>query len=184
MARLTLVVGGVRSGKSRHAERLAAAAPPVTYLATAQAGDDEMRRRIAGHRGRRPEGWATVEEPWDVAAAVARHAGGGLLLEDLTLWLSNLLIGLSGHEPLDDAGVRAEVGALVEAAEKAVGQVVVVSGEVGCGIVPVNALARRFADLLGEANQRLAAAADEVFWCVAGIPVPIKGGSGTRQQPG
>jgi adenosylcobinamide kinase/adenosylcobinamide-phosphate guanylyltransferase len=184
MGHLTLVVGGVRSGKSRNAERFAAATPPVTYLATAHAGDDEMRGRIAEHQRRRPMAWTTVEEPWEVAAVVARQAGGCLLVEDLTLWLTNLLVGVRDREALDDAGVRREVAALIEAIAKSAGHVVVVSGEVGCGIVPVNALARRFADLLGETNQRLAAAADEVYWCVAGIPVSIKGGTGTRQLQG
>jgi adenosylcobinamide kinase/adenosylcobinamide-phosphate guanylyltransferase len=102
----------------------------------------------------------------------------------LSLWLTNLLVGQPGREGLDDAAIRGEIDTLVQAVTKTSVPMVVVSGEVGCGILPVNALARRFTDLLGEANQRLAAAADEVFWCVAGIPVPIKGGTGTRQQQG
>lgn len=179
MARLTLVTGGVRSGKSRRAEQLAASMEPVTYLATAQAGDAEMARRIAGHRLRRPAAWTTVEEPWDVAAVIARHADGCLLLECFSLWLTNLLVGLPGHPGIDDAEVRAKVDSLIGAVARAGGQVVVVSAEVGCGIMPVNDLARRFADLIGEANQRLAEAADDVDWCVAGIPVRIKGGPGT-----
>jgi adenosylcobinamide kinase/adenosylcobinamide-phosphate guanylyltransferase len=175
MARLTLVVGGVRSGKSRHAEQLAAAVPPVTYLATAQAGDAEMSRRIAAHRQRRPSSWFTIEEPWDIAEVVSRHCEGSLLIECLSLWLTNRLVGLADRTAQNDAGVRAAVDNLVMGIGTAAGSIIVVSNEVGSGIMPLNELARRFADLLGEANQQLAAAAHEVFWCVAGIPVRIKG---------
>jgi adenosylcobinamide kinase/adenosylcobinamide-phosphate guanylyltransferase len=180
MARLTLVLGGVRSGKSRHAEQLAAADPPVTYLATGQAGDAEMSRRIAEHRQRRPLNWLTVEEPSDVASVIARLAGGSLLLECVTLWLTNLLVGLPGRAALDDAAIRAQLAAVMEAVAKARGQIIMVSNEVGCGVMPVNELARRFGDLLGEANQRFAAVAAEVYWCVAGLPVRIKGEAGMR----
>ncbi len=179
MATLTLVLGGVRSGKSRWAEQLAAATPPVTYLATATAGDADMVRRIAEHRQRRPLAWRTVEEPCEVAPIVAAQKGGCLLLECLSLWLTNLLLGLPGTAALDDAGIRAKVEELIAAVESAAGQVVLVSSEVGCGLLPMDALARRFGDLLGESNQRLAAAAAEVYWCVAGIPVQIKGVAGT-----
>ena len=163
MARLTLVVGGTRSGKSRHAEGLARQAPPVSYLATAQAGDEEMARRIAIHQARRAAwGWQTVEEPWDLPAAVSRHAKGTLLIDCLTLWLSNLLVGIPGHEGLDDARARAAIEALLDAIKTASGRVVLVSNETGCGIVPAIPLARRFADLQGEANQWLASMAAEV----------------------
>jgi adenosylcobinamide kinase/adenosylcobinamide-phosphate guanylyltransferase len=175
MALLALVLGGVRSGKSRHAERLAAAWPPVTYLATGQPGDDEMRQRIAQHRQRRPPDWTTIEEPWDLAGVIARHGEGCLLLECLTLWLTNLLVGLPGRPALSEPAIRREVKKLIEALASAGGRVVIVSNEVGSGIVPVSELARRFGDLLGEANQQLALAAQEVYWCVAGIAVRIKG---------
>jgi adenosylcobinamide kinase/adenosylcobinamide-phosphate guanylyltransferase len=179
---LTLVLGGVRSGKSRCAEQRALAYPPVTYLATAQAGDAEMARRISEHRQRRAghvPAWRTIEEPWDVAAVVAAHtAPGTLLFECLGLWLTNLLVGLPDRAACDDAAVRSEVTQLLAAIETARGRVIVVSQEAGCGIVPVNALARRFADLLGEANQRLADAADSVYMCVAGFPVAIKSPGG------
>lgn len=182
MAALTLVLGGVRSGKSRWAEQRAAAQPPVTYLATAQAGDAEMARRIEEHRQRRARQlppWQSVEEPWDVAAVVAaQSAVGCLLLEDVGLWVTNLLVGLPDHAPLADAAVRLEVHRLLTAIEAAPGLVIVVSQETGCGIMPANALARRFGDLLGEANQRLAALAEQVYLCVAGIPVPVKDDSG------
>jgi adenosylcobinamide kinase/adenosylcobinamide-phosphate guanylyltransferase len=183
MARLTLVIGGVRSGKSRFAEGLALAAPRVTYLATARPDDAEMAERIAVHRRRRERqaaGWRTVEEPWDVPAALADAlaADGGpeacVLLECASLWLTNLLVGLPGRPALDDAAIAGRVDALLASVRSGAGRVIVVSSEVGCGLLPANALARRFGDLLGEANQRLAAAADEVYACLAGIPVPLK----------
>jgi len=185
VAALTLVLGGVRSGKSRCAEQIALAQPPVVYLATAQAGDAEMAARIAEHQRRRAAfvpPLRTVEEPWDIARVVAAQSGDGcLLVEDLGLWLTNLLVGLPGRPACDDGAVRVEVARLLAAVESTPGRVIVVSPEAGSGVVPVNALARRFTDLLGEANQRLAAAAGVVFLCVAGIPVAIKhpgGGTG------
>ncbi len=187
MAQLTLIVGGVRSGKSRFAEQLAAAHAPVTYLATAlppsllpgaEKSDAEMAARIDGHRQRRAAfapPWQTIEEPWDVAAAVRGHgAAGCVLVECLTLWLNNLLLGLPGRAGLADEEILARVGDLGKIGQEVPARVVVVSNEVGCGIVPVNALARRFADLQGEGNQRLAALAAEVYGCMAGIPLRWK----------
>jgi adenosylcobinamide kinase/adenosylcobinamide-phosphate guanylyltransferase len=178
MGQLTLVLGGVRAGKSRWAERLAAASPPVTYLATAQAGDADMAYRIALHRQRRPADWRTVEEPWAVAEAVqaaGSAAAGTVLVECLTLWLTNRLLGIPGHAAEEPPAVLAAVDALAAAANGGTGRVIVVSNEVGLGVVPANALARRFCDLLGEANQRVAAAAAEVYACWAGIPIRLKG---------
>jgi adenosylcobinamide kinase/adenosylcobinamide-phosphate guanylyltransferase len=175
MAQLTLIVGGVRSGKSRFAEELAAGLPPVTYLATAAPwpGDAEMAARVARHRERRAARvppWRTVEEGWDVAGAVEIHGGAGcILVECVTLWLTGLLLGLAGRPALADAQVLERVAALAAAGRRVPARVLVVSNEVGCGIIPDNALARRFADLLGEANQLLAAAATEVYGCLAGI---------------
>jgi adenosylcobinamide kinase/adenosylcobinamide-phosphate guanylyltransferase len=179
MAVFTLVVGGARSGKSRLAEQMAAAQAAVTYLATAHAGDGEMARRIALHRQRRAAhhpAWRTVEEPWDVVAVVPAYAGPGccILLECLTLWLTNLMLGLPGKPALGDEEILRQVEQLLEAAPSGTARVIVVSSEVGCGIMPDNPLARRFGDVLGEANQRVAAAAAEVYGCVAGIPVKIK----------
>jgi adenosylcobinamide kinase/adenosylcobinamide-phosphate guanylyltransferase len=176
MATLTLVLGGVRSGKSRLAEQLAAAGPPVTYIATAHAGDEEMAHRIAVHRQRRPAEWTTIEEPWEVVRAVSMHASAGsVLLECLPLWLTNLLVGLPGKPAKAEADILAEVDALIEAAHTAPSdRLIVVSNEVGCGVMPANELARRFGDLLGEANQRLAAGAAEVYGCVAGISYRLK----------
>jgi adenosylcobinamide kinase/adenosylcobinamide-phosphate guanylyltransferase len=184
MAHLTLVLGGVRSGKSRFAEQLAAAHPPVTYLATAQERlegaetDAEMAERIARHRRRREAmspPWQTVEEPWDVARAVTTHGRVGcVLVECLTLWLTNLLVSGPGRPELQDSDILAAVDALAAAAATVPARVIVVSNEVGCGITPVNALARRFGDVMGDANQRLAAAAAEVYGCMAGIPLRLK----------
>src|SRR5262249_34393018 len=115
VAELVLVLGGVRSGKSRLAESLAAAAPPVTYVATATALDSEMTERIARHRQRRPVAWQTVEEPWDIAAVLARHQAGCLLLECLNLWITNLLVGVADRPALDDSATRAMVSELVKA---------------------------------------------------------------------
>ncbi len=175
MAHLVLVLGGTRSGKSRWAERLAAQVPPVTYLATAQAGDAEMADRIARHRARRPADWQTVEEPWDLARAVTEHGNRGTLLIDcLTLWLTNRLVGVPGHVEETDEAIDRAVSELVDTMARVSGRLVVVSNETGCGIMPVNALARRFGDLAGSANQQMAEAAAEVHWCVAGIPQRIK----------
>jgi adenosylcobinamide kinase/adenosylcobinamide-phosphate guanylyltransferase len=192
MAHLTLVVGGVRSGKSRLAEQFAAAHPPVIYLATARAfpegmeADVELTERITCHRQRRAAyepPWTTVEEPWDLAGAVKANAGAGcILVECLSFWLTNLLLGASGHPGLDDADILARIDELAVATEQAQACVVIVSSEVGWGSLPANALARRFGDLLGDANQRLAARAAEVYGCMAGLPLRLKPDGGARWQ--
>jgi adenosylcobinamide kinase / adenosylcobinamide-phosphate guanylyltransferase len=166
---LTLVLGGARSGKSRYAESLITALPaPWIYLATAQAHDEEMRDRIAAHRSRRNAGWQTTEAPDDLALALARAPEGAAVLVDcLTLWLSNRMLA--------NADVDAEIGGLEQALDRRAGAVVLVSNEVGSGIVPDNALARRFRDLQGCLNQRMAARADRVVLMVAGLPLDVKG---------
>ncbi|MCB4769513.1 bifunctional adenosylcobinamide kinase/adenosylcobinamide-phosphate guanylyltransferase [Ancylobacter sp. Lp-2] len=164
----TLVLGGARSGKSRHAEALVERFPaPWYYLATAQAYDAEMEERIAQHRDRRGEGWIGVEAPHDLAGALgALPSGAPVLIDCLTLWLSNRM--LADADPgLDSAILEAELLAHD-------GPVVAVSNEVGLGIVPDNALARRFRDAQGRLNQRLAEVADEVILVVAGIPLKVK----------
>ena len=174
MATCVLVVGGQRSGKSRYAERLVAASglAPV-YLAVATAGDGEMAARIAAHRGRRAEGWRTVEEPLAIADVLARESRAGtvVLVECLTLWLSNLMG--AGRD------IDSEADRLIEALERAAGPVVLVSNEVGSGIMPDNALARRYADALGLLNQRVAAVATRVVLVAAGQPLILK----PSQQP-
>ena len=167
--RLTLVLGGARSGKSRYAESLITArAPPWIYLATGQAGDDEMAQRIAAHRARRNVGWQTIEVPHDLAGALdAATAQVPLLVDCVTLWLTNRMLA--------EADVDAEVARLEDALARRTGVAVLVSNEVGYGIVPDNALARRFRDAQGHLNQRLAARADRVVLIVAGLPLVVKG---------
>lgn len=166
---LYLVLGGARSGKSRHAEALVGAAPPPRhYIATAQALDDEMRRRIDEHRERRGAGWHTVEAPLELAAALDDAPGGAPVLVDcLTLWLSNLMLEGRATGPAADG--------LVSALERRRGLTVLVSNEVGLGIVPENRLARDFRDAAGALHRRVAACAQHVHLLVAGIPMIVKG---------
>jgi adenosylcobinamide kinase/adenosylcobinamide-phosphate guanylyltransferase len=167
-ARLTLVLGGARSGKSRFAESLIMVLPPPwIYVATGQALDAEMAERIAAHRARRGAGWTTVDAPRDLAATLAAHASTPVLVDCLTLWLSNLMMA--------EVAIEAEFDRLEHALSKATGPVVLVANEVGSGIVPDNALARRFRDLQGWLNQRIAAQADRVVLVVAGLPLFVKG---------
>jgi adenosylcobinamide kinase/adenosylcobinamide-phosphate guanylyltransferase len=168
-AERTLVIGGARSGKSRFAESLIEAGPlPWVYVATAEAGDAEMANRIALHRARRDRRWHTVEAPHDPASALASvPAGSRVLIDCLTLWLSNRLLA--------EATIDLEIEALERAVTEHDGAVVLVSNEVGCGIVPDNALARRFQDMQGTLNQRIAAKASRVILMVAGLPQVVKG---------
>jgi adenosylcobinamide kinase/adenosylcobinamide-phosphate guanylyltransferase len=167
-ARLTLVLGGARSGKSRYAESLVTALPPPwIYVATGQGLDAEMAARIGAHRARRGAGWTTVEAPRELAGALAAHAQAPILVDCLTLWLSNLMMA--------EAPIEAEFDRLAQALHKATAPVVMVANEVGSGIVPDNALARRFRDLQGGLNQRIAAQADSVVLLVAGLPLVVKG---------
>ncbi len=165
---ITLVLGGARSGKSRYAESLIAALPPPwTYLATAEAGDTEMAARIATHRARRGPQWQTIEAPRDLAAALKSRQTMPVLVDCLTLWLSNLMLA--------DADIDAEISRLEAALADTGAPVVLVANEVGSGIVPDNPLGRRFRDLQGVLNQRMAARADRVVLVVAGLPLAIKG---------
>lgn len=165
---LVFVTGGARSGKSSFAEaRAAQVGAPVTYVATAQAFDDEMRDRIGRHRADRPARWVTREEPLHVPAVV-REVQGTALLDCLSLWVSNLMLA----DWTDDA-VLAAADDLLRAARDRDGVTVLVTNEVGFGIVPDNALARRFRDLLGWVNQRAAAASDEAWLIVSGRPLRL-----------
>jgi adenosylcobinamide kinase/adenosylcobinamide-phosphate guanylyltransferase len=169
LPRLTLVLGGARSGKSRYAEGLVMErTPPWVYLATAEARDNEMAARISEHRHRRDDDWRTVEAPLDLPGAIAAHAGKGraVLIDCLTLWLSNVM--LAGRD------LAAEQQRLVTALRNASGPVVTVSNEVGLGIVPDNALAREFRDAQGRLNMQLAAIADRVVLIAAGLPLILK----------
>jgi adenosylcobinamide kinase / adenosylcobinamide-phosphate guanylyltransferase len=166
---LTLVLGGARSGKSAFAEGLVLASglEPV-YVATAQALDDEMRARIDHHRRQRGDRWRLVEEPLALADALRANAAPGraVLVDCLTLWLTNVL--LAGRDPAGEARH------LAEAAGALAGPAVLVSNEVGQGVVPASALARRFVDEAGRLHQRLAAAAQEVVLVTAGLPLHLK----------
>lgn len=166
---VTLVLGGARSGKSRHAEGLVESQPgSCVYLATAEALDEEMAERIRRHKARRGARWDTVEEPLEVVDALVRVAGPGraVLVDCLTLWLSNLLG--AGRD------ATAEIRRLAAALEALSGPVVLVSNEVGQGVVPDNALARAFVDHAGRLHQAVAAAAQSVQFVAAGLSVPLK----------
>jgi adenosylcobinamide kinase / adenosylcobinamide-phosphate guanylyltransferase len=170
---LTLVLGGARSGKSRYAENLIAALdPPWAYVATAEAGDEEMAGRIKEHRARRGPSWRTIEAPRDVVAALTACGTSPVLVDCLTLWLSNLMLA--------DANVEAEIQRLEMALAAASAPIVTVTNEVGSGVVPDHPLGRRFRDWQGVLNQRIAARADRVVLMVAGLPVAIKG---TLEKP-
>jgi adenosylcobinamide kinase/adenosylcobinamide-phosphate guanylyltransferase len=173
MSHIVLFTGGARSGKSRRAEQYAAyLGRPVTYIATAEAGDGEMQQRIAFHRAQRPAAWATVEAPLAVAPALRELAPGSTaLLDCLSLLATNLLLA---HEDDPEPAVMAEVAACLEAARERDLNLIVVTNEVGLGVVPPYPLGRVYRDLLGRANQRVAADADAVYLVVAGIPVELK----------
>ena len=172
--RSDLILGGVRSGKSREALRLAAAMPRGSrgaFLATARALDGDMEARIARHRTERPKGWGTLEEPFDVVAACGSLAGrvDVVVLDCVTLWVANLL--LRGD---DEKSILAAADALADfLAERRV-SLVIVSNEVGAGVHPATEVGLRYRDALGGVNQRIAAAADGVRYMVAGLPMTIK----------
>lgn len=172
--RLTLVLGGVRAGKSRYAQRLAQAGQRVLVVATAEAGDKEMAARIQAHRAERPGNWDTLEEPLDLATAVAPRLPDydTVLLDCLTLWVSNLL--LQGGEPQARPDIQAEAKRLLRLYEDGDASWIVVSNEVGLGVIPANELGRAYADELGRVNQIFAEAADDVILMVAGLPVNMK----------
>jgi adenosylcobinamide kinase/adenosylcobinamide-phosphate guanylyltransferase len=179
----TLVFGGARSGKSGYAERLAAeSGRPVVYIATAGVGDSEMAARIAQHRRQRPAEWLTVEEPLALAEALRRWSGTGrlVLVDCLTLWLSNLMFSDAGEHP--DVGeielpgeFHQQRSQLLQALADFAGDVVLVSNEVGMGIVPYGAVSRCFADEAGRLNQAVAEACERVIFVAAGLPLVLKG---------
>lgn len=180
---LTFIVGGARSGKSAHAERLAAESGlPVTYVATARASDDaEFAGRIAHHRARRPAHWGFAAAPLDLAGALDAAAAPGrcVLIDCLTLWLANLLCPeAAGAAPLPDW--RARIDAFADACARARGTVLVVSNEIGMGVVPMGAATRLYVDELGRLNQRVAALADRATLVAAGLPLVLKAPPGAR----
>lgn len=181
-----LIFGGARSGKSAFAEqmarRLIEGRQEVLYLATARAGDAEMQERIAHHRARRPAEWGTLEQSLELGATIMAHSRTDniILVDCLTVWLSNLLfseeadfpeIGLITPPPQFALQRQALLNALVQAP----GQIILVSNEVGMGIVPMGAVSRWFVDEAGRLNQSVAAIADNVVWVAAGLPLYLKG---------
>jgi adenosylcobinamide kinase/adenosylcobinamide-phosphate guanylyltransferase len=167
MAGVHFILGGARSGKSGYAEGVVEAVPaPWRYIATAQAFDEEMRVRIAAHRGRRPEGWRTIDAPVALAQALLDAGDGPVLIDCLTLWLTNLMLG--------EHDIEGAIAGFLAALAVRRGLTVVVSNEVGLGIVPDNALSRRFRDAAGLLHQRVAVVADHVVLMVAGLPLQVK----------
>jgi len=167
---LTLILGGARSGKSRHAQHLAqTSCLPVTLIATAEARDAEMATRIARHRAERPAGWSTREQPLHLAAALQQAAGAGqyVLVDCLTLWLLNLL-------EAGESVFAEERSALLHTLPTLRGDIVLVSNEIGLGVIPLGELSRRFVDEAGWLNQDIAALADNVTFIAAGLPLPLK----------
>ena len=186
MGRIILVVGGARSGKSGFAEQLLAGfGSEVGYIATAQALDAEMEDRIARHRLQRPDSWRTFEAPTNPSAIIAAHGDtfAALLLDCLTVMITNRMLArtMDWDQPTTaqlnavEADVLAEIEAIIDFAAAGRADLIAVANEVGSGIVPINPMSRFFRDCAGRVNQRMAAAAAEAYWVVAGIPVRIKG---------
>ena len=168
-ARTTLVLGGARSGKSRYAEQLLATHDGTRiYIATAEAGDAEMAARIAAHQARRGAGWRTIEQPLDLVTALETHCrpAGAVLVDCLTLWLSNPMVA--------SRDIAAATSRLVRAVQRLEGRTVLVSNEVGLGSVPNHPLGREFRDHAGRLNQAVAAAVDEAVFIAAGLPLRLK----------
>ena len=179
MGKFIFIVGGAKSGKSSFAQDLASKlSTRLTYIATAEAGDKEMRERIARHRISRGKGWEVIEEPLDVAGVLSSVKRGRCIIIDcLTLLISNWLMSLKSRRlSAREDEFRKRLLELIRQIKKPSSTVIVVSNEVGAGIVPSNALARLFCNIQGEANQLMAREADEVFLMAAGIPIRIKGG--------
>ncbi|WP_158944716.1 bifunctional adenosylcobinamide kinase/adenosylcobinamide-phosphate guanylyltransferase [Granulicella sp. S190] len=170
---VTLVLGGVRSGKSRYAQQLAERESRVIFLATAKVSDEEMRIKIDKHRGERPADWITIEEPLELVKVIAQqgHECDVMVVDCLTIFAANLLEA----EGEDRNAIEGRVDALYSALQAASCSVVLVSNEVGSGVVPAYPLGRRYRDLLGEINQSVARVADDVVLMVAGLPLALKG---------
>ncbi len=179
-----LIIGGARSGKSRYAQELALkSGKPVLFVATAVAGDEEMRQRIEEHRRSRPAGWSTLEVTTQVGNQIAKKIGGAqvVIVDCITLLVSNIL----GQYDIDQAGehinahliekrVVSEINGLLKCVEQLDASFIIVTNEVGEGLVPANKMGRLYRDLLGRANQLLAERVDEVYLMVAGLPIKIK----------
>ena len=178
---LILITGGARSGKSRYAVELAKQkGDKVAFIATAIAGDEEMTRRIRMHQSARPSNWTTIEESINVAQAVADAAANHatIIVDCLTLLITNLVFEPPYQGEIDDEKeqkIYAAVKQIIETTKNIEATVIIISNELGMGLVPEDALARRFRDIAGRANQLMAEAADEAYVCISGIPMRIKG---------
>ena len=174
MKEIIFIIGGCRSGKSTYALQTAEKVPAEQkiFIATCVPQDDEMKRRVARHQTERSQNWVTVEAPLDLPEAILQNSrrGNVILVDCLTLWVSNLLMETGDENNIEDTASQ-----LIEALEKAAGPIVLVSNEVGTGIVPENKLARKYRDIIGLLNQAVAKTAGKVTWMVAGIPVTVKG---------
>ncbi len=184
MGRRVFVTGGARSGKSRFAQDIACRSSyPVLFVATAESLDDEMSRRIAKHRQHRPREWVTLEAPKRIASNIEQHVDGSMtvLVDCLSLYVSNLLLDSTAEcsEECVEQAILKDISDLLRLLERAA-EAVVVSNEVGLSIVPENALARLYRDILGRVNQAVALWADEAYFVVSGIPMSLKGGTMRR----
>jgi adenosylcobinamide kinase/adenosylcobinamide-phosphate guanylyltransferase len=179
---ITLVLGGVRSGKSRYAQQIAERAERVAFIATAERRDDaEMHAKIERHRADRPQSWLTIEEPLQLALAIEQAGKDSevILIDCLTLYISNLLEAC-GDSPVQ---LQSHIDQLCSALRAAPCSIILVSNEVGSGVVPAYQLGRRFRDLVGEINQRVASVSDTVVLMVAGLPFPLKGTLPAETRP-
>jgi len=172
--KINFIIGGCRSGKSTYAMQTAEKVPAEQkiFIATCVPQDDEMKQRVARHQRERSQNWVTVEAPLDLPEAILQNnrKGDVILVDCLTLWVSNLLIEIGDENKIGDT-----ISQLIKALEKATCPIVLVSNEVGTGIVPENKLARQYRDIIGLVNQAVAKTASKVIWMVAGIPVTVKG---------
>lgn len=175
---MTLILGGVRSGKSTYAQKLLEdSADTVIFIATATAGDDEMAARIRAHQANRPAHWSTIEAPMNVGSVIKRLPPScNILLDCITLLASNVL--MSCPEPVNQSffekSLQREIEEIIKAFDASSGKWVIVSNEVGLGVIPYTTMGRYYRDALGNANQKLAAAADHVIFMIAGLPMKIK----------
>lgn len=171
---VTLVLGGARSGKSRYAQELASAYRKVVFIATARPGDSEMRRKIAAHRRQRPAAWRTVEAPDGLDRVIQEESADVLVVDCLTLYMANVMSGRNGRR----RGIFHRIQQLCEAIRTSPASVILISNEVGSGIVPAFQSGRHYRDLLGELNQEVAQLADRVVLMIAGLAITVKDRTG------
>lgn len=173
---ITLILGGARSGKSRYAQKLASELKRVAFIATARPSDSEMRRKIAQHRSERPASWETIEAPTDLANAIKSRSTKAIIIIDcLTLYLDNVMRAKRGAV----IEIERRLHQVCEAIRTSKSSVIVVSNEVGCGVVPAFRSGRRYRDLLGQLNQQIAEMADRVIFMVAGMALTVKDPAGS-----